>query len=67
MNRLRKRQKPILVTVRMVDILRSNNPMAWEQFCSKYGINEWCFNEGRADDSDTVQITEKEKNIWVKT
>jgi len=31
------------ITVKIIDILESGH---WTEFCDKYGINEWCINEG---------------------
>lgn len=37
---------------------------AWEQMCEKYGINEWCLNEGRADSDDTIEVSLEDAEHW---
>ena len=37
---------------------------AWERMCEKYGINEWCLNEGLADDDSTVEISLEDAELY---
>ena len=37
---------------------------AWLKMCEKYGINEWCLNEGLADKSDTIDVDEEDARFW---
>lgn len=45
----------------MGDILDSGN---WDVYCEKYGINEWCMNEGLADRDTEVQIKLEDAKRW---
>lgn len=51
------KKKDIKVKVKLTDILNAPLVNAWEHMCNKYGINEWCVNEGRADDTSKVEIS----------
>ncbi|MBK7380435.1 MAG: hypothetical protein IPJ03_16680 [Ignavibacteriales bacterium] len=51
----------IIITVKMGEILDSDN---WEDYCYRYGINEWCINEGRADRDTEVQISLADAMEW---
>ena len=37
---------------------------AWSKMCDKYGINEWCLNEGLANENDTVTIKMSDACLW---
>jgi len=37
---------------------------AWKLMCDKYGVNEWCMNEGTADRDDTILISLKDAEEW---
>ena len=52
------------VTVKMVDILHAPLMSAWERMCEKYGINEWCINEGLADDESTIEISLQDAEFY---
>ena len=45
------------IEVRLVEVLRAPWIGAWEHMCKKYGVNEWCINEGLADDESTIDIS----------
>lgn len=47
----------IKINVKLGDVLDSPLINAWEYICDKYGIHEWCLNEGRADRDDTIEIS----------
>ena len=54
----------IKVVVKLIDILHAPLIDAWNIMCDKYGINEWCLNEGLANDSDTIEITLKDAKLY---
>ena len=54
----------IKVTVKLVDVLHAPLMSAWERMCEKYGINEWCINEGLADDESTVEISLQDAELY---
>jgi len=54
----------IKVTVKLVDVLEAPLMSAWERMCKKYGINEWCINEGLADDDSTVEISLEDAELY---
>lgn len=35
-----------------------NDRLIWEEFCAEEGLNPWCMNEGLADASVEVELTE---------
>jgi len=51
----------IKITTTMGEILDAG---VWNVYCEKYGINEWCMNEGFADSKTEVQITLAEAERW---
>lgn len=54
----------IKVKVKLGDVLDAPLMSAWERMCKKYGINEWCLNEGRADKDDTIEITLEDAELY---
>lgn len=58
------KRSEIKVTVKLGDVLNAPYINAWEQMCEKYGINEWCLNEGRADSDDTIEVSLEEAEHW---
>lgn len=48
------KKSEVKISVKFGDILDSGR---WTDVCNKYGLNEWCVNEGRADRNDTIDIT----------
>lgn len=52
------------VTVKLRDVLDAPLISAWERMCKKYGINEWCINEGLADDDSTVEISLEDAKLY---
>ena len=54
----------IKVTVKLKDVLNAPLMSAWERMCEKYGINEWCLNEGLADDDITVEISLEDAELY---
>jgi len=48
------KKSEVKIPVKFGDILGSGH---WIDVCNKYGLNEWCINEGRADRDDTIDIT----------
>lgn len=58
------KRSEIKVTVKLGDVLDAPSMSAWESMCEKYGINEWCLNEGRADRDDTVEISLDDAELW---
>ena len=49
------------ITVKIIDILESGH---WTEFCDKYGINEWCINEGLADEDTTTKISIEDAELY---
>lgn len=47
----------IKIEVRLVEVLRAPRISAQEHMCEKYGVNEWCLNEGLTDDESTIEIS----------
>lgn len=45
------------IEVRLVEVLRAPWINAWKHMCEKYKVNEWCLNEGLADDDSTIEIS----------
>lgn len=58
------KRNEIKVTVKLGDVLDAPLMSAWERMCEKYGINEWCLNEGRADKDDTIEITLEDAELY---
>ena len=54
----------VKVTVTLGDVLHAPCVNAWETMCDKYGINEWCLNEGRADSDDTIEVSLEDAERW---
>ena len=61
--RIMKRSE-IKVAVKLGDVLHAPYWKAWEQLCEKYGIGEWCLNEGGADSEDTVEVSLEDAERW---
>ncbi len=47
----------ITINVTLGDIIHSPNPDAWDKFCDLRGWCVWILNEGKAETSETVDIT----------
>ena len=58
------KKSEIKITTTLVEILHAPYINAWEHFCSKYGFNEWCINEGRAVGEDEVQISLEDAEFY---
>lgn len=58
------KRNEIKVTVKLGDVLDAPLMSAWKRMCEKYGINEWCINEGRADRDDTIEITLEDAELY---
>ena len=58
-----KRSK-IIVSVKLGDVLHAPYINAWQDMCQKYGINEWCINEGLAESGDTIEVTLDDAEYW---
>jgi len=58
------KRSEIKVIVKLGDVLNAPYINAWEQMCKKYGINEWCLNEGRADSDDTIEVSLEDAEHW---
>jgi hypothetical protein len=58
------KRSEIKVTVKLGDVLDAPYINAWGQMCEKYGINEWCLNEGRADSDDTIEVSLEDAEHW---
>lgn len=54
----------IKVQVTLGDVSSAPYWQAWELMCTKYGINEWCLNEGRAASDDTISISLEDAIHW---
>lgn len=46
----------VIVKVTLGEILNAPYWKSWDHFCSKYGINEWCINEGLASGNEIYDI-----------
>ena len=58
------KRSEIKVTVKLGDVLEAPYMNAWVLMCEKYGINEWCLNEGRADSDDTIEVSLEDAEHW---
>ena len=54
----------VKIDVKLGDILDAPLINAWVKMCEKYGISEWCLNEGLADKNDTVSVTLEDAEHW---
>ena len=54
----------IKITVKLKEVLNAPLIGAWQRMCKKYGINEWCMNEGLADDNSTVEIALEDAELY---
>lgn len=54
----------VKVTFTLGDILDAPLINAWEKMCEKYGINEWCLNEGMARYEDTIEISLEDAELY---
>lgn len=55
------KKSEIKISVKLGDVLESGS---WDDMCEKYGINEWCINEGRADSDDTIEVSLADAERW---
>ena len=51
------KRSEVKIKVTLGDVLNAPLLGAWEQMCEKYGIFEYCINEGMAEEDDTVEIS----------
>jgi hypothetical protein len=51
------KKEDIKIKVTLGDIMDAPLIGSWTYICEKYGINEWCLNEGRAEKEDTIEIS----------
>jgi len=58
------KKSEIKIKVKLRDVLGAPLSSAWERMCKKYGINEWCLNEGMADGDDTVDISLEDAELY---
>lgn len=58
------KRSEIKVTVKLGDVLNAPLMNAWEKMCEKYGINEWCLKEGKADYDDTIEVSLEDAELW---
>lgn len=58
------KRSEIKIHVKLGDVLNAPLVGAWEEMCQKYGISEWCLNEGRADSDDTVEVSLADAERW---
>jgi len=58
------KRSEIKVTVTLGQILDAPLISSWERACNTYGLNEWCINEGRADKSDTIEISLEDAELY---
>jgi len=58
------KKSEIKIDVKLGDVLDAPLINAWDKMCEKYGINEWCLNEGLADKNDTVSVTLEDAEHW---
>jgi hypothetical protein len=58
------KKSDVIVKVKLGEVLDAPLIGAWDELCSKYGINEWCLNEGRADSEDTIEVSYSDAKRW---
>lgn len=58
------KRSEIQVSVKLGDVLNAPYCNSWSELCDKYGIGEWCINEGQADENDTVMVSLKDADRW---
>lgn len=58
------KRSEITVKLKLGDVLNAPSFNAWQEMCSKYGINEWCLNEGRAQKEDTIEVSLSDAERW---
>ena len=58
------KKSEIKVTVTFRQILDAPSMGSWDDMCEKYGINEWCINEGRASDQDEIEVSLADAEKW---
>jgi hypothetical protein len=58
------KRSEIKVKVKLGDVLEAPRVGAWGKMCEKYGINEWCLNEGIADSDDTIEVSLEDAENW---
>lgn len=54
----------ISVTVKLIDVLNAPLMSAWSLMCEKYRINEYCINEGLADNESTIEISLEDAELY---
>jgi len=58
------KRSEIKIQVKFGDVLNAPLVNAWDKMCNKYGINEWCLNEGLADKNDTIMVSLEDAEHW---
>jgi hypothetical protein len=58
------KKSEIKVTLKLGDVLNASNNNAWFQMCEKYGVNEWCLNEGIANFENTIEVNLEDAEQW---
>ena len=58
------KRSELMVSVKLGDVLNASYWNAWSDLCDKYGIGEWCINEGQADEDDTVMVSLADAEKW---
>ena len=58
------KRSEITVTVKLGDVLHAPYINSWQDMCQKYGINEWCINEGLAESDDTIEVSLEDVEYW---
>lgn len=58
------KKSEIMITVKLGDVIDAPLVNAWAKMCSKYGINEWCLNEGTAISENTIEISLEDAENW---
>ena len=56
-------KKDIKIKITLEQISKANYVTAWDKFCTKYGYNYYCLNEGADADSE-VEITLEDAENW---
>lgn len=58
------KRSEVTVKVKLSDVLDAPSLTAWQEMCNKYGINEWCLNEGLAKNEDVIKVSLSDAERW---
>lgn len=58
------KKSEVKIKVKLGSVLDAPLIGAWDDMCEKYGINEWCLNEGRADSDDEIEVSLADAEKW---